>query len=136
LQFKGCISGSRTAVGGSTVQGSRKNVSSTERNGSKRTGAEETGYKSYARVKLENEDDSRIKRRSASEEETREDLLRRLLDPELTLGETAKILNVCKMTVRRYTNKGILPSIRTAGNQRRFKLSAVLEFIKSYGKGE
>lgn len=62
--------------------------------------------------------------------ETREEFLQRLLDPVLTLQEVARLLNVCPMTVRRYTNKGILPSFRTAGNQRRFRLSDVLRFIE------
>jgi excisionase family DNA binding protein len=120
-------------VGGNIVQDSRKAEKPIKRNVDKYSNDKKPGYKGYARVKLKHE---KTVRRSASEMETREDLLKRLLDPELTLGETAKILNVCKMTVRRYTNKGILPNIRTAGNQRRFKLSAVLEFIEKYGKDE
>lgn len=66
-------------------------------------------------------------RRSA--DETRDDLIERLLDPELTLQETAKLLNVCPTTVRRYTNRGVLNHFRTPGNQRRFRLSDVLEFM-------
>jgi hypothetical protein len=31
--------------------------------------------------------------------------------------------------VRRYTNKGLLQHFRTSGNQRRFRLSDVLEFL-------
>ena len=63
--------------------------------------------------------------------ETREQLVQRLLDPPLTLEETARILNVCPMTVRRYTNRGDLPHFRTVGNQRRFRLSDVLGFLES-----
>jgi len=66
--------------------------------------------------------------RGPRKEETREELLSRLLDPTLTLEETARILEVCPTTVRRYTNKGILPHLRSAGNQRQFKLSSVLAF--------
>ncbi|MFQ5809531.1 MAG: helix-turn-helix domain-containing protein [Armatimonadota bacterium] len=66
-------------------------------------------------------------RRSA--DETRDELIERLLDPELTLQETAKLLNVCPTTVRRYTNRGVLNHFRTPGNQRRFRLSDVLEFM-------
>ncbi len=66
--------------------------------------------------------------RGPRKEETREELLRRLMDPTLTLEETACILEVCPTTVRRYTNRGILPHERSAGNQRRFKLSSVLAF--------
>lgn len=65
--------------------------------------------------------------------ETREELIRRLLDPELTLEDTARVLGVCPMTVRRYTNKGLLPHHRTPGNQRRFRLSDVLEFMEKHG---
>ena len=67
-------------------------------------------------------------------EETREELLERLLDPTLTLEETARILEVCPTTVRRYTNKGILPHERSAGNQRRFKLSAVKAFLDAQSR--
>ncbi len=65
--------------------------------------------------------------------ETREDLIRRLLDPELTLEEAARILGVCPTTVRRYTNRDLLPHHRTPGNQRRFRLSHVLEFMEKFG---
>lgn len=68
------------------------------------------------------------KGRGPRKEETREELLSRLLDPTLTLEETARILEVCPTTVRRYTNKGILPHERSQGNQRRFKLSSVIAF--------
>lgn len=65
--------------------------------------------------------------------ETREELVQRLLDPPLTLEETARLLGVCPTTVRRYTNKGQLSHFRTTGNQRRFRLSDVLEFLESRG---
>lgn len=61
--------------------------------------------------------------------ENREDLIQRLLDPTVSLEEAARILNVCPTTVRRYTNRGVLQHYRTAGNQRRFKLSDVLVFM-------
>ena len=61
--------------------------------------------------------------------ESREDLLARLINPTLTLEETARILEVCPTTVRRWTNKGVLPHERSGGNQRRFKLSVVLDFL-------
>jgi len=62
--------------------------------------------------------------------ETREDLVRRLLDPTLTLQEAALLLDVCPATVRRYTNRGLLNCFRTPGNQRRFRLSHILDFIE------
>ncbi len=74
------------------------------------------------------------KGRGPRKEETREELLRRLVDPTLTLEETACILEVCPTTVRRYTNRGILPHERSAGNQRRFKLSSVLAFKEDQQK--
>ena len=67
--------------------------------------------------------------RPVGPKETREELLSRLLDPLLTLRETATLLGVCPTTVRRYTNRGMLAHIRTGGNQRRFRLSHVLEFM-------
>jgi excisionase family DNA binding protein len=63
--------------------------------------------------------------------ETRDQLVERLLDPTLSLEDTARILNVCPTTVRRYTNKDLLKHLRTAGNQRRFRLSDVLTFMES-----
>ena len=70
-------------------------------------------------------------RRTPRREETREALLARLLDPVLTLEETARILQVCPTTVRRYTNKGLLPHERSPGNQRRFRWSHVYAFMQA-----
>ena len=69
----------------------------------------------------------------ATGQEARDELLNRLLDPTLTLEQAAQVLNVCPTTVRRYTNRGDLPHFRTAGNQRRFRLSDVLAFLRSQG---
>lgn len=66
--------------------------------------------------------------------ETRQDLIRRILDPELTLEETARLLGVCPATVRRYTNRGWLVHHRTKGGQRRFKLSGVVKFVEVHGR--
>jgi excisionase family DNA binding protein len=63
--------------------------------------------------------------------ETRDELLARLLDPPVTLEEVARILCVCPTTVRRYTNRGALRHFRTAGNQRRFRLSEVIAFMEA-----
>lgn len=63
-------------------------------------------------------------------EETREEVLERLVNPTLSLDEVAKIVGVCKATIRRYTAKGVLPHYRTPGNQRRFKLNDVLQFLE------
>jgi excisionase family DNA binding protein len=60
----------------------------------------------------------------------REELIEKLLDPVISLEEAATLIGVCKTTVRRYTNKGELECLRTPGQQRRFKLSQVLEFVK------
>lgn len=66
--------------------------------------------------------------------ESREELIRNLLDPELTLEETARLLGVCPATVRRYTNRNWLKHHRTAGNQRRFRLSGIVEFVEKHGR--
>ena len=65
---------------------------------------------------------------------SREEILERLVNPTLTLEEAAKVMGVCKATVRRYTAKGILPHYRTPGNQRRFKLNDILNFIENQRK--
>lgn len=66
--------------------------------------------------------------------ESREELIRRIVDPELSLEETARLLGVCPATVRRYTNRGWLRHHRTRGNQRRFRLSGVVDFVERYGR--
>lgn len=81
-------------------------------------GSEETTQNSYKR----------------SFKETRIDLIQRLLDPTLSLEDTARLLNVCPTTVRRYTNKGLLSHQRTTGDQRRFKLSDVLAFLEAQSR--
>ncbi|MFA6451125.1 MAG: helix-turn-helix domain-containing protein [bacterium] len=65
---------------------------------------------------------------------SREEILERLVNPTLTLEEAAKVMGVCKATVRRYTAKGVLPHYRTPGNQRRFKLNDILSFIENQRK--
>ncbi len=67
-------------------------------------------------------------------QETRQDLIRRLLDPELTLEEASRLLGVCPATVRRYTNRGWLDHHRTQGGQRRFRLSSVVKFVEAHGR--
>jgi excisionase family DNA binding protein len=66
--------------------------------------------------------------------ETRQDLIRRLLDPELSLEETSRLLGVCPATVRRYTNRGWLAHHRTLGGQRRFRLSDIVRFVDEHGR--
>ena len=69
------------------------------------------------------------RRKRSSFSESRDGLLRRLIDPELRLREVALLLSVCPATVRRYANRGVLTAHRTAGNQRRFRLSEVVDFV-------
>lgn len=66
--------------------------------------------------------------------ETRQELIRRLLDPELSLEETSRLLGVCPATVRRYTNRGWLAHHRTNGGQRRFRLSDIVKFVEEHGR--
>lgn len=66
--------------------------------------------------------------------ESRRELIRRLLDPELTLEEASRLLGVCPATVRRYTNRGWLEHHRTRGGQRRFRLSNVVRFVDAHGR--
>lgn len=66
--------------------------------------------------------------------ESREQLLQRILNPELTLEETSRLLGVCPATVRRYTNRGWISHHRTKGGQRRFRLSDVAKFVEEHGR--
>lgn len=66
--------------------------------------------------------------------ETRQELVTRLMDPELTLEETSRLLGVCPATVRRYTNRRWLVHHRTQGGQRRFRLSSVVRFVHEHGR--
>lgn len=66
--------------------------------------------------------------------EPREDMIRRLLDPEITLEEVSRLLGVCPATVRRYTNRGWIEHHRTKGGQRRFRLSNVVSFVDKHGR--
>lgn len=63
--------------------------------------------------------------------ESRQELVERLLNPSLTLEDTARLLGVCPTTVRRYTQRGLLNHYRTPGNQRRFRLSDVIAFLEA-----
>jgi hypothetical protein len=77
--------------------------------------------------------------------EKRRELIERILDPVLSLEDTARLLNVCPATVRRYTNKGILNYYRKEPErsmkngaspeketrQRRFRLSDILAFLET-----
>lgn len=71
---------------------------------------------------------------SSGFKESREELILRMIDPQLNLEETARLLGVCPATVRRYTNRGWLEHHRTTGNQRRFKLSGIVNFVERYGR--
>lgn len=66
--------------------------------------------------------------------ESRQELIKRLLDPQLTLEEVSRLLGVCPTTVRRYTNRGWLAHHRTKGGQRRFLLSDLVKFVESHGR--
>jgi excisionase family DNA binding protein len=66
--------------------------------------------------------------------ETRQELIERLLNPELSLEETSRLLGVCPATVRRYTNRGWLTHHRTKGGQRRFRLTDVAKFVEEHGR--
>jgi excisionase family DNA binding protein len=66
--------------------------------------------------------------------ESREELIQRILDPELSLEEVSRLLGVCPATVRRYTNREWLDHHRTKGGQRRFRLSGVAKFVEEHGR--
>lgn len=70
------------------------------------------------------------RRGQAEPAESREELIERLLDPILSINEAATLCGVCPASIRRYTNRGALRCFRTPGNQRRFRLSDVLDFME------
>ncbi len=61
--------------------------------------------------------------------ESRRELFARLENPEVTLEEAALLLNLCRATVRRYSNAGALPSHRTPGGQRRFYFQDIKKLL-------
>lgn len=71
-----------------------------------------------------------------ADENPRWKLLKRLLDPDMSIRDVALLLDVCETTVRRYTNSGLLEHYRTSGNQRRFRLSHVLNFLTRFSAEE
>lgn len=87
-------------------------------------------------IEVEEAEEDEEQERGSRATETRQDLIQRLLDPTLTLREAALLIDVCPTTVRRYTNRGLLNCFRTPGNQRRFHLSDVLEFLERRERGE
>lgn len=87
-------------------------------------------------IEVDEDEDEDGEERPQRATETRQELVQRLLDPTLTLREAALLLDVCPTTVRRYTNRGLLNCFRTPGNQRRFHLSDVLEFLERRQQGE
>jgi excisionase family DNA binding protein len=61
--------------------------------------------------------------------ETRSQLLERLLNPLIKIGEAAKLLEVSLGSVRRYSDCGALQAVRSPGGQRRFRLCDVLALL-------
>lgn len=104
---------------------------------------------------LEQQDEEEVAQNSYKRPfaEKRRELIERLLNPVLSLEDTARLLNVCPTTVRRYTNKGLLVCYRkeperTAETeemaeellaketrQRRFRLSDILAFLETQQDG-
>lgn len=80
------------------------------------------------RSKVENEE--KVRQRVRQRPETRAEMLDRLENPTISLYEASVLLDVCSATVRRYTNSGLLPHVRTEGGQRRFRLRDVLVLLR------
>jgi excisionase family DNA binding protein len=95
----------------------------------KKRGRKKKQQKAAEDMSLFNQHEYRGRLTTDDPKKKREELIESLLDPLITLEDASTILNVCKTTVRRYTNKGVLECIRTPGGQRRFKLSQVLDFM-------
>jgi excisionase family DNA binding protein len=74
------------------------------------------------------------KTRQRVKPETRAQLLERLVNPQISLHEASVLLRVCPATVRRYTQSGRLPHVRTAGGQRRFRFRDVMALSRELNK--
>ena len=72
----------------------------------------------------------KAKKRVRLKPETREQLLERLRNPELSLHEASILLRVSRATVRRYADAGRLNCQRTPGGQRRFFLRDIEMFYR------
>jgi len=57
------------------------------------------------------------------------------VDLLLTPGEVAKMFNKTVKTISRWATSGELKSIKTLGGHRRFALSDVQEFARTYKRG-
>ncbi len=62
--------------------------------------------------------------------ESRDQLLERLRNPQLSLHEASILLRVSRATVRRYADAGRLQCLRTPGGQRRFYLRDIEQFYR------
>ena len=62
--------------------------------------------------------------------ESRDQLLERLRNPQLSLHEASILLRVSRATVRRYADAGRLQCLRTPGGQRRFYLRDIELFYR------
>ncbi|HEX8464718.1 MAG TPA: helix-turn-helix domain-containing protein [Abditibacterium sp.] len=76
------------------------------------------------------EESSDAKKRVRLKPESREQLLERLRNPELSLHEASILLRVSRATVRRYADAGRLTCQRTPGGQRRFFLRDIEMFYR------
>jgi excisionase family DNA binding protein len=70
------------------------------------------------------------KKRVRLKPESREQLLERLRNPQLSLHEASILLRVSRATVRRYADANRLACQRTPGGQRRFFLRDIENFYR------
>lgn len=54
--------------------------------------------------------------------------------PLLTIGEAAKHLNMSVDHLRKLTNEGVIPAVRTTGNQRRYRRQDLDRYIAQLGR--
>lgn len=66
----------------------------------------------------------------------REEIIKRLTDPLISIDEAALILNVTKAALKRYTERNLIPYLRTAFGEIRFKFSDILKFSEKMKKSE
>ncbi|RYG64179.1 helix-turn-helix domain-containing protein [bacterium] len=90
--------------------------------------------KATSPAKGSEETESDTKKRVRLKPESREQLLDRLRNPQLSLHEASILLRVSRATVRRYADSSRLPCQRTPGGQRRFFLRDIEVFYRQLKK--
>jgi MerR family transcriptional regulator, light-induced transcriptional regulator len=56
------------------------------------------------------------------------------MDKQLTPRQVARAMGVSEASLKRWCDRGLIPSVRTAGGHRRLELGAVMQFLRESGR--